>query len=177
MTHYSREQIGLRAPRGKYLLDLDDVKGIAVHWPAISKPLGNPERVMSALRAIQEGHMNTDQIADGGASDIAYQVAVDQAGNTYRLRGLRYRSAANGGTEVNLQYGAVLAMLAIGEEPSDALIRGLRGRIAAHRRIFTRSRLVVGHGQIRPTGPTSCPGPDLQRLIDAGRLTPTKEHK
>lgn len=71
-------------------------------------------------------------------------------GNTYRLRGLRTQSGANGDTDVNERYGAVLLVLAIGEEPTDAMIAATRRVVAKHRRLFKRSRQVVGHGQIFP---------------------------
>lgn len=171
MTHYSRSEIGLRPARAKYLLQRSAVDGIAIHWPGMKTPLGNPERVMSALRSWQALHMDTDQIAEGGASDIAYQSAVDQLGNVYQLRGLRYRSGANGNMDLNERFGALLLVLAIGEKPSGLMLRTTRRRIAAHRRIFPGSKLVVGHGEIRPGG-TQCPGAQLQAIIDSGGLRP-----
>lgn len=172
--HFNRDEIGLRPARGKYFLERRDVRGVALHWPGMKTPLGNPERVKSALRSWQALHMDTDQIAPGGASDIAYQIAIDQAGNTYQLRGLRYRSGANGGTTQNRDYGAILLVLAVGEKPSDDMIRSLRRRIAAHRRIFPGSTEIVGHREIRDT-PTACPGDKIQALIDQGKLDPYKE--
>lgn len=169
MTHYSRADWGARDATAKYLLDKDDVVGIALHWPGTTVPLKTPNAVMSSLRAWQRLHMDAK-----GWSDIAYQVAIDQAGNTYRLRGLRYRSGANGDTTTNERYGALLLVVAIGEQPTPALITAVRGRVAAHQRIFPRSRLIVGHGQIRPE-PTACPGPAVERLISDGAFTPKRK--
>jgi hypothetical protein len=169
MTHYSRAETGLRAPKGRYFLDRADVEGIALHWPAMAAPLTNPPAVMAALRTWQRYHMDSK-----GWSDIAYQVAVDQAGNTYRLRGLRYRSGANGDLDVNQRYGALLLVLAPGEEPTQKLIRAVQGRVAAFRRIFPGAVEIKGHGDVRPE-PTACPGPAVTRLIRTGAFEPPRK--
>jgi hypothetical protein len=111
-----------------------------------------------------------------GWSDIAYQEAVDQAGDYWILRGLGTRSAANGDTDVNTRFGALLLILAPGEKPSPAMIRTVRKRVAAHRRRFPRSRRLVGHGEIRPE-PTACPGPAAQRLIESGAFEPREANR
>lgn len=169
MNHFSRDDWEARPYEAHYPLDRDQVRGIALHWPAMTKPLRDVAAVKAALRSWQAYHMDTR-----GWSDIAYQVAIDQAGNTYRLRGLKFRSGANGDTVTNLEYGALLLVVAEGEKPSETLVKAVRSRVAAHRRLFPRSRLIVGHGQIRPE-PTACPGPAIQRLIDAGHFDP-KDH-
>lgn len=163
MTTYSRSDWGARAPKGgPGSLDPSEVEGIALHWPAMKSPLRTPADVKAALRGWQNYHM------DGhGWSDIAYQVAVDQDGNRYELRGLRTQSGANGDAAVNQRFGAILLVLAPGEEPSAAMMREARAVIAEHRALFPKSRRVVGHSQIRPEG-TACPGPIVQRLINAG---------
>lgn len=176
MTHYSRAEWGGRPPRARYKLDPLEVRGIALHWPAMTGKLETVEQVAAALRSWQRLHMDTDQIADGGASDIAYQIAVDQSGNTYGLRGLRYRSAANGDTGVNRAYGAFLLIVAIGEQPSSAMVKTVRARVTAHRNLFPNSRLIVGHRAIRPH-PTECPGDRITRLIaDEAFGNPTERH-
>ena len=177
MTHFNRDEIGLRPARGKVFLERADVDGIALHWPGMKTPLGTPAAVKAALRSWQAQHMAPGGLGDpGGASDIAYQIAVDQDGNTYQLRGLRYRSAANGATDVNEQYGALLLVLAIGEKPTDDLIRVVQKRIARHREIFPASRLIVPHSAVRPE-PTGGPGDRVRALITAGAFNPTKETK
>lgn len=164
MTHYSRAEWGGRPPEDRYRLDPLKVKGVALHWPAMSTPKTSVAAVSATLRAIQRDHMDRR-----GWSDIAYQICVDQAGNTYGLRGLRYRSAANGDTDVNLEFGAFLLMVAIGETPTAALVKAVRARVSAHRNLFPRSRLIVGHDDIRPE-PTACPGPQVSHLIDVGKF-------
>lgn len=166
MTRYSREDWQARPPRATYDMDPSEVVGVALHWPAMSRPLGNVERVMSALRSWQNYHM--DQL---DWSDIAYQLAFDQAGNVYRLRGIRHRSGANGDTHVNERFGAFLLVLAPGEQPTPAMLRRVRRYIKVYRRIFPRATRIVGHNDIRPE-PTACPGPIVSRLIDTDAFRP-----
>jgi hypothetical protein len=166
MTRYSRAEIGLRPPKAAPVLNPTPVEGIALHWPAMSRPLRGFGAVAAALRGWQNYHM------DGrGYWDIAYQVAVDQDGNRYELRGLATQSGANGNEDVNERFGAVLLVIAPGEEPTPAMVATTRDVIAEHRRMFGHSRRIVGHGQIRPDG-TACPGPAAQRLINAGTFEP-----
>lgn len=147
-------------------LDPRQVVGIALHWPGMSKPLRTTTEVKAALRGWQNYHMDTN-----GWSDIAYQVAFDQAGHVYRLRGLRHRSAANGNTDLNLRYGAFLLILAPGEQPSEQMQKRVRKWVRKHRRRFPNSTRIVGHGTIRPGG-TACPGPAVNAAINAGRFEP-----
>lgn len=167
---YSRSQIGLRpAGPGPGRLDPRHVVGIALHWPAMATPIKTVDGVKRALVAWQRFHMDTR-----GWSDIAYQEAIDQAGNVYALRGLRTQSGANGNQPLNEAYGALLLVLAPGETPSPKMIAAVKRRIRRHREIFPRSTKIVGHGQIRPGG-TTCPGPITQRLIDAGAFHPERK--
>jgi len=131
------------------------VEGIAFHWPGAttSRPISRAA-VPRALRGWQDFHM------DGrGWSDIAYQVAVDQWGRVWTLRGLTTQSGANGDQDVNRRFAAVLLVLVEGEHPSPAMIDAVRLVVDDLRRLYPRARRLVGHGQIRPGGGTECPGP------------------
>lgn len=160
MTSFTRAQWGARPARpGPGRLDPRQVVGLAFHWPGMASPIRGVEAVARALRGWQAFHM------DGrGWSDIAYQVAIDQDGNRYDLRGLDTQSGANGNTDVNERYGAVLLVIAPGEKPTEAMIRTARQVVADHRARFPRSERLVGHQQIRPDG-TSCPGPAVMAAI------------
>lgn len=163
MTRFTRSQWGAApASPGRGDLLPNRVVGIALHWPAMPKPLRDVDAVKAALRGWQDYHQHTH-----GWSDIAYQEAIDQQGNTYVLRGLRAQSAANGSTFVNQRYGALLLVVAEGEHPSDALIAATARRVDRHRELFPRSRKIVGHQDVRPE-PTSCPGPAIEQLLRAG---------
>jgi hypothetical protein len=170
VTHYTRADWNARPARsGPGALNPRKVVGLAFHWPAMSSPLTSPAAVMAALRSWQAYHM------DGhGWSDVAYQVAVDQAGNRYELRGLAIQSGANGDAAVNETYGAVLLILAPGEKPSAAMVTEARQVVAEHRALFPKSTRLVGHGQIRPE-PTACPGPAAQAAINAGTFEPSPD--
>lgn len=167
MTTYSRAEWGARAPRpGPGLLEPGDVTGLVFHWPATSKPIRGFDAVAAALRGWQRYHM------DGlGWSDIAYQVAMDQDGNRYVLRGLRRQSAANGGSDVNEDNGAVLLVLAPGEQPTPAMIREVRRVVIRHRALFPLSRKLLGHNDVRPE-PTACPGPIVAEHLAQGTFEP-----
>lgn len=144
-------------------LNRDAVVGVALHWPGMGRtPARNPEHVKQLLRGWQRMHQD-----DKGWSDIAYQVAVDQWGNCYSLRGKRHMSAANGTRALNLTYGAVLLVLADGEEPSAAMVKATNRLIKRYRKLFPNATRIVGHGDIRPGG-TACPGPWVSRAIRAG---------
>lgn len=166
---FSRIAWGARPARsGPGALTVSRVKGIAVHWPAMSKPLRGFDAVSAALRSWQAFHMDTR-----GWSDIAYQVAVDQDGNRYELRGLRTQSGANGDNEANEDYGALLLILAPGEQPTDAMVTEVRNVVRDFRAIFPNGTAIKGHGQVRPE-PTACPGPAAQAAINAGEFEPVK---
>lgn len=170
MSTFNRKQWGARPQKNDPgSLRRAQVIGIALHWPAINKPIRGVKNVCAALRGWQDFHI------DGrGWSDIAYQEAIDQDGNVYSLRGLTTKSAANGDADLNSRYGALLLILAPGEQPTEAMVQTVRNRIAVHRKTFPLSRRIVGHGQIRPGG-TECPGPILQSYIDRGAFMPVPD--
>jgi hypothetical protein len=165
MPTISRAQWGAKATPAADPLSAVEVVGIAVHWPAMAKSLRGVPAVSAALRSWQAYHLSK------GWRDIAYQVAVDQDGNRYILRGLDGVSAANGDTDTNRRYGAVLVVLAPGEAPTPAMLDELRRVVADHRRLFPKSTRVVGHKDIRPE-PTACPGPVMESIINSGLLEP-----
>lgn len=170
MTYYTREQWAAReANSGPGLLDVEQVEGVALHWPAMTRPLKFVEEVKAALRGWQNLHIDTRKW-----SDIAYQEGFDQLGNVYELRGLRTQSGANGDDDVNERFGAFLLILAPGEKPSEAMVKSVKARIAKHRELFPNSELVVGHGEIREGG-TECPGAIVQQGIEDGLFDPNDD--
>lgn len=165
--YLSRAAWGARPPKtGPGDLTPSRVHGVAVHWPGMDGPVHSYAGVAAALRGWQAFHMD-----DRGWSDIAYQVAVDQAGRAWTLRGLRAQSAANGDTDVNERYGAILLVLAPGEEPSGAMADTVRDVVADFRRLYLAGTAIVPHSAIRPD-PTDCPGPAATAAIAAGDFTP-----
>ena len=176
VTYVTRAQIGLRAPTGSHSLVPSQVKNTAHHYPGMASPINavgdaGLARVKSALRGWQAYHMDTR-----GWSDIAYCVAVDQVGRAYTLRGINIRSAANGGTQVNLEYGAILLILGNNEAPSAAMQATARAVMQDYRvRFAAIPRRPTWHGAIRPGGTasdpsTDCPGDLTIAAIKAGKF-------
>jgi hypothetical protein len=169
MTYYSRSDWGARhANGGPGKLSPVKVEGIALHWPAMSRPLRDFASVAAALRGWQNYHMD-----DLGWSDIGYQEAIDQNGNVYELRGILTQSGANGNQDVNQRFGALLLILAPGEKPSPAMLGAVQGRIKTMRFRYPRAKRIVGHNEVRPEA-TACPGPITQDLIKAGAFEPRR---
>jgi hypothetical protein len=131
--------------------------------------LSSQAAVASALRGWQDYHMD-----DRGWADIAYQIAVDQAGRAWTLRGLTTRSAANGDEDVNSRYGAILLVIGDTEPLSAALKATVRGVVADFRKYYPAGTLIRPHSAIRPA-PTSCPGDLARAAINRGEFTPHTE--
>lgn len=148
-----------------------EVEGLAVHWngPPVSAAAarGDRDAVAALLEADRTFHVSTR-----GWSDIAYQWAVDNAGRRWPLRGWQRRSAANGDTDPNRHYGAVLCVIGQGQKPTAAMLDALRDTVADFRAVYPRATKVVTHNDVRPE-PTACPGPDITRAVHGGALNPT----
>jgi hypothetical protein len=174
VTYEPRSAWGARPSRGGVALSTSAVIGEALHWPGMDKPIDatgdiGKRRVASALRGWQNYHMDTK-----GWSDIAYQIAIDQAGRAWTLRGLNIRSGANGDATVNKLYGAFLLILAPGEQPSAAMKKTVQGVIADFQKRFPKaSATPKGHRDVRAEG-TDCPGDLAYAAIRRGDFTPGK---
>jgi hypothetical protein len=169
VDYLPRSAWGARAPKdGPGSLTVPRVIGAVIHWPGTSSttPITSLAAVASALRGWQAYHMDTR-----GWSDIAYQVAVDQEGRAWTLRGLRAQSGANGNAELNEDYGAILLILIAGEQPSAAMKATVRGVIADFRRIYPKGVAIRPHSAVRPAG-TDCPGDAARAAITRGDYTP-----
>lgn len=144
--------------------------GVAVHWngPPVSAAAyrGDRAAVAAYLEAVRRLHTRTN-----GWSDIAYQAAVDSEGRLWTLRGWRRCSAANGDVIPNRRWGAILAVLGQGQEPTDAMLDGLRDAVDLFRQVHPRALQIATHNQVRPH-PTACPGPHLSRAVVTGQLEP-----
>lgn len=144
--------------------------GLAVHWigPAVPRSVERAERgaVANFLMAVRRHHVQSN-----GWSDIAYQQAVDQSGQRWELRGWDLRSAANGTEALNAKWGAVVALIGVGQHPTPDLLRGLVAARLEFMRHHPTASYLTTHGAIRPD-PTACPGPDLTRWVKAGGKPP-----
>ncbi|MFI6681864.1 peptidoglycan recognition family protein [Kribbella sp. NPDC050470] len=149
-------------------LTVSRVQGAVIHWPGTSSktPITSKTGVASALRGWQNYHMDSR-----GWSDIAYQVAVDQEGRAWTLRGLRTQSGANGNEDLNERYGAILLILIAGEQPSAKMKATVRAVIADFRKIYPKGTAIRPHSAVRPDG-TDCPGTPARAAIARGDFTP-----
>lgn len=173
VDYLPRSAWGARAPKGgPGSLTVSRVEGVVLHWPGTSSktPVTSLSAVASALRGWQAFHMAPEPQGRGW-SDIAYQVAVDQAGRAWTLRGLRTQSGANGNADLNERYGAILLVLIAGEQPSDAMKATVRAVIADYRRIYPNGDAIRPHSAVRPDG-TDCPGDAARAAIARGDFTP-----
>ena len=171
MTTFTRTQWGaVPARSGPGAMQPAEVDGVAIHWPGTGVKIRGVANVKAALRSYQRDHMNNPAKR---WSDIAYQEAVDQDGNVYELRGFGTRPGANGNTDVNKRFGAILLMLATGEQPTEKMLTAVRGRVAAFRKRYPGGTKVVPHSAVRP-GSTDCPGDIVRNLIAQGALASPK---
>ncbi|WP_406057178.1 hypothetical protein [Kribbella sp. NBC_00889] len=169
VTYLPRSAWRARPPNdGPGNLTVSRVQGTVIHWPGTGSTsvIHSQAAVASALRGWQNYHMD-----NRGWSDIAYQVAVDQAGRAWTLRGLRTQSGANGNADLNERYGAILLVLVTGEQPTAALKATTRAVIADFRTIFPRGTAIRPHSAVRPGG-TDCPGPAARAALARGEFTP-----
>lgn len=170
VTYLPRSAWGARESRGANSLVPSEVRNTAFHWPGMSKAINadgdiGKRRIASALRSWQTFHMDVKKW-----SDIAYQIAIDQAGRAWTLRGINVRSGANGDGTVNRQYGAILLILGPGEKPSAAMVATARAVVADYRKRFPKMPVKpTTHSAVRPSG-TDCPGSVARAMINSGQF-------
>ena len=87
---YTRKEWGAN-PVKRTPSKIKEVKGLAVHWSAFPKP-NNVQEEINQVRRIQDLHQN-----DRGSNDIAYSFLVGDSGNVYVGRGMKNRTASQGG--------------------------------------------------------------------------------
>lgn len=150
-----------------------DVLGTACHWPGTTGPIGDSGLAATARRLEGYRAFHTAPPADGGRgwNDIAYNVAIDQGGRAFDLRGISHWSAANGSVATNRRWIAVLFLIGPGEQPTAAALdtfRWLRSQVIL--KAYPAATKVLGHVDVRPE-PTACPGPLLEAHIKAGDLS------
>lgn len=160
MNFVSRAQWGARAPRKGNSLS-PRPKGVAVHWNGPKMGSRDHSKCAAAVRGIQSFHMHTR-----GWADIAYSYLVCEHGYVFEGRGLYVGSAANGSTQANLDYYAVMALVGEGDKVTEALLDGIADAVAVCRQ--RAGNEVCGH---RDRFGTECPGDELYRHVKAGRFS------
>lgn len=141
-----------------------DMHGVAVHHPGDPGTLAkeSDKQTAARLEGYRRQHVNVN-----GWKDIAYNVAVDQRGQLWTLRGISRQCGANGTSTANRQNGAILVLVGNGEAPTDACIRGIQYAIRLYDVRFPgKIKSVRPHSYFIGTG---CPGSELRRLLNDGK--------
>ena len=144
------------------------VKGVYLHHPAAGNVIlanESVEQTMARLREYRRQH-----VEDQGWFYLGYQVAFDQRGYSYQLRGANMESGANGGPDSNDEATAFLLLLGEGEKPSPEMIKAVNGFLAQQKDVFPESEFIRGHRQ-SPDAKTSCPGPIVMAEIQNGSFS------
>lgn len=141
----------------------DQLIGVALHYPGQAASIGLESEAGTAnrLERYRRDHVNRN-----GWADIAYNVAVDQRGNVWTLRGVSRQSGANGTTEANRTRGSILCLIGNTEAPSAAMIDAV---------LYAARLWDVRYPGIRYMNPhsrfvrTACPGATVRRLLNDGQ--------
>src|SRR5690625_6100454 len=96
--------------------------GVALHYPGSRGTIGTESEAQTAARL--EGYRR-QHVNGNGWKDIAYNVAVDQRGNVWTLRGVSKQSGATGTTAANRSHGAILLLVGNNEQPSADMSDGV----------------------------------------------------
>ena len=171
MAYYSRSS-WTSAPKGGVKLAGSGrtMTTIYIHYPGAGGTIGRAST--AATRKRLEGYRRQHKIANGWA-DIAYNVAVDQSGNVWELRGIDRQSGANGGTTSNRHGQAILVLVGNDEAPTPECILGIQDAVRRIRAAHPKATRMRGHQQ-SPDASTECPGSRLMSLVRSGALEPGK---
>lgn len=166
MTVFTRQDWGAQASK-RSLAPVSGMAGFAVHHVGDGRAAPNTaEAAMAVLRNIQNSHLNhpTEDY-----SDIAYNVAVDQLGNRYVLRGIDRKGGATFGAN-----DTVIACLWIGDSrfttPTPEAITAIAAWYQEGVAIgaLRNGAHIGGHGDY--SAGTECPGPALRLLLPTIRM-------
>lgn len=171
MTEYLARSEWTSASRGGSEMTGTQLVGVAVHWPGSSTPeygVESKAAVASRLRGWRDYHVN-----GRGWSDIGYNVAIDQAGRVWDLRGIGRvgaHCASSSNPDANHEWMGVLLILGAREQPTQAMLTAFRHfRTTVFLTRWSGRTQIRGHGQV-PGAQTSCPGSRVRELISDGAL-------
>jgi hypothetical protein len=160
----SRSQWGAKPPKAVTKLSPSALAGVAVHWFGKPRAAKSHDGCASLLRSVQNTHMGPGGLGvKGGGNDIAYNHAVCPHGEAFTLRGFGVQTGANGDSESNRDYAAIVYMAGEGDPPpSDEVLQVIADVIRAWQ-AKGAGPLVKPHRFF--TG-SSCPGPELLKWVD-----------
>lgn len=170
----TRREWGAAPARGVPRLAPERVAFLVLHYSAMDAD-ERPRHAECAarVRAIQRYHQTSDQLAPGGAADIAYNWLVCRHGYVFVGRGWRRRSAATGpANDCSVAVCFLGNDSAARDDVTSAGRRAIRDVLAFCERNAPNLRGVRGH---RDFMSTSCPGDELYAF--ARRLTADLERR
>lgn len=138
------------------------MKGVAVHWTV------TPARVDHAQCEADWAGVIAQHARQGYNPSPAYNWGACQHGVRFEGRGWGRKSAANGTTEANRDYWAVVALNAPGDTPSPELLATLATLIDEAPDV--EARVVKPHSDFFPT---ACCGDEIRAWVRAGAQSPT----
>jgi flagellum-specific peptidoglycan hydrolase FlgJ len=160
----SRSQWGAKAPKAVTKLSPTALAGVAVHWFGSPRAAKSHDGCAALLRSVQNTHMSPGGLgAKDGGNDIAYNHAVCPHGHAFTLRGFGVQTGANGDSQSNRDYAAVVYMAGEGDPPPSDEVRALIADVIRAWQAKGAGPLVKPHQFF--TG-SDCPGPDLLDWVD-----------
>lgn len=157
MAFVSRAEWGARPPKSRKTIARSE--GMFTHYTAGPRA-ANRAQGIAQVRGIQQFHQNSR-----GWADIGYSFLVDDEGTIYEGRGWGVAGGHTNGW--NSKSHAVCAILNDGQEPTPAMLAGLRWCHDEHDRRYGNGF----HRSHRDVNSTSCPGDILHRWMQAGMPT------
>ena len=169
MAYYSRSSWTSAGKGGTVLKGTGrTMTTIYIHYPGSGGTIGKAS--VASTKSRLEGYRRQHKNGNGWA-DIAYNVAVDQSGNVWELRGIDRQSGANGGTASNRSGQAILVLVGNNEAPTAECVAGIKDAVRRIRAVHPKAKTIRGHQQ-SPDASTACPGAHLMKLVRSGGLEP-----
>jgi tetratricopeptide (TPR) repeat protein len=166
-TVWPRSAWGARSSRA----NLDRMTGIyriTVHHTATRLSSNYSRAAADEIRKFQQQHQD-----EKGWADIGYHFIIDPAGRIWEGRPLKWQGAHAGTPDLNVgNIGIALIGDFEVEQPTASQKKSLTDLLnSLCLRYHVDKSHVYTHKEIRP-GPTECPGPALQRVVDQWRAQP-----
>lgn len=141
---------------------------ITVHHTATRLASNYSRAAADEIRKFQQQHQD-----EKGWADIGYHFIIDPAGRIWQGRPLQWQGAHAGTPDLNVgNIGIALIGDFEVEQPTPSQKKSLNDLLTSLcARYHVDKSHVYTHKEIRP-GPTECPGPALQRVVEQWRAQP-----
>ena len=140
---------------------------LTIHYMGVEGPItDDPRKIPGLIKNVERNHMAR---TGENMSAIGYNFLIDKNGQIWEGRGWDYRNGANGTDSNDTSMSVCILVGTRDNKPTPEMInavRWLREQTAKKFRFVKRRQVTVrGHKAHKAT---SCPGPALTRLIQAG---------